>query len=185
MKLILIICLISFLTGCFGQNSKPPEAVRINTPSSASTKISKEQAIVFSLTGDGKVYILIGDSAHKSTIIKNINTERELNLNDSEIARFNRMDLIGMPLRKLKTWLDLKEPMPASQMEGIPISDSNNNELMHWVKAIQDAFKGENPDRLNLLVKGDQLAKYPAFKAIKQAFKKNDIYKFRIVTNPE
>jgi len=34
-------------------------------------------------------------------------------------------------------------------------------------------------------VKGDNSVLYPAFKNIKQAFKKNEIYKFRIVTNGE
>ena len=38
---------------------------------------------------------------------------------------------------------------------------------------------------MNLLVRGDNLAKYPAFKNIKSAFKRNDVYKFKIVTNPE
>ena len=36
-----------------------------------------------------------------------------------------------------------------------------------------------------LLVKGDNAALYPSFKRIKEAFKKNEIYKFRIVTNGE
>jgi hypothetical protein len=36
-----------------------------------------------------------------------------------------------------------------------------------------------------LLVKGDNATLYPAFKQIKQAFKKNELYKFRIVTNGE
>ena len=36
-----------------------------------------------------------------------------------------------------------------------------------------------------LLVKGDSKATYPVFKKIKQALKKNEIYKFRIVTNGE
>ena len=35
------------------------------------------------------------------------------------------------------------------------------------------------------MVKGDNNAKYPAFKNVKAAFKKNDIFKFKIVTNPE
>jgi hypothetical protein len=35
------------------------------------------------------------------------------------------------------------------------------------------------------LVKGDGSAKYPAFKQIKEAFKANEIYKYRIVTNGE
>ena len=36
-----------------------------------------------------------------------------------------------------------------------------------------------------LLVKGDNSALYPVFKQVKQAFKKNEIFKFRIVTNSE
>jgi hypothetical protein len=36
-----------------------------------------------------------------------------------------------------------------------------------------------------LLVKGDNAALYPIFKSVKQAFKKNQIFKFRIVTNSE
>ena len=36
-----------------------------------------------------------------------------------------------------------------------------------------------------LLVKGDNQALYPVFKNIKAAFKANQIFKFRIVTNGE
>jgi hypothetical protein len=35
------------------------------------------------------------------------------------------------------------------------------------------------------MVKGDNEALYPSFKNIKASFKKNDIFKFKIVTNPE
>jgi biopolymer transport protein ExbD len=35
------------------------------------------------------------------------------------------------------------------------------------------------------LIKGDNAAKYPAFKNVLAAFKKNDIYKFQLVTSPE
>jgi sulfatase maturation enzyme AslB (radical SAM superfamily) len=35
------------------------------------------------------------------------------------------------------------------------------------------------------MVKGDNGTFYPVFKNIKEAFKKNEIYKFRIVTNSE
>ena len=38
---------------------------------------------------------------------------------------------------------------------------------------------------MNLLVKGDNAAKYPAFKAVLTAFKANDFLKFNIVTNSE
>jgi biopolymer transport protein ExbD len=37
----------------------------------------------------------------------------------------------------------------------------------------------------SFLLKGDNMAKFPAFKAIIDAFKKNDILKFQMITNPE
>jgi hypothetical protein len=38
---------------------------------------------------------------------------------------------------------------------------------------------------MELLLKGDNSSKYPAFKNIVTALKKNDILKFQLVTNPE
>ncbi len=181
-------CDVAFLLLTFfilATKQKPPEAVHVNNPSSVSTKIAKEEAILVTLTQEGKVYLLLGDLAHKNAIIDNINTNRSLGLNATEIAKLRKMDFIGLPLNKLKSALDLSDPIPASKMEGIPIGDSTNNELTDWIRAVSDAFRGEDINKLNLLVKGDNLAKYPAFKSIKDAFKKNDIYKFKIVTNPE
>lgn len=181
-------CDVAFLLLSFfilATKTKPPEAVQINNPSSVSTKVAKEDAIVVSLTKEGKVYILLGDKKHKEAIIDKLNTNKGLGLNDQELKKLNRQDYVGLPLNKIKGWLDAGADLPASQMEGIPTQDSTNNELVDWIRAVTDAYAGENMDNLNLLVKGDNLAKYPAFKNVKLAFKKNDIYKFKIITNPE
>jgi hypothetical protein len=37
---------------------------------------------------------------------------------------------------------------------------------------------------MNLLVKGDNAAKYPSFQGVVYAFKKNDQLKFQLITNP-
>jgi biopolymer transport protein ExbD len=180
-------CDVAFLLLSFfilATKTKPPEAVHVTNPSSVSTKIAKEDAILITLTKEGKVFLLLGDQKHKGAIIDAINTNRQLGLNPTEIKKLGKMDFIGLPFSKLKSALNLTEPYPASQMEGIP-SDSTNNELADWIRAVSDAFRGEDINNMNLLVKGDNLAKYPAFKNIKEAFKKNDIYKFKIVTNPE
>ena len=79
----------------------------------------------------------------------------------------------------------METPMPPDRMPGIPCVDSTNNELTDWMRSVVNAYKGESMDNLNLLVKGDNDAKYPAFKNIKDAFKKNEIFKFKIVTNSE
>jgi biopolymer transport protein ExbD len=181
-------CDVAFLLLSFfilATKTKPPEAVHVNNPKSVSTKIAKEEAIVVTLTKEGKVYLLVGDMKHKFDILDNINKNRGLGLDAGEMAKLRKLEFIGLPLNKLKGALDLPDPIPADKMEGIPCGDSTNNELTDWIRAVSDAFRGENIDNLNLLVKGDNLAKYPAFKNIKAAFKRNDIYKFKIVTNPE
>ena len=67
-------------------------------------------------------------------------------------------------------------------MPGIPTLDTLNNELTEWMRAAQTAFAGT---KMELLVKGDNEAKYPAFKSVIDAFKKNDLLKFQMITNPE
>jgi biopolymer transport protein ExbD len=64
-------------------------------------------------------------------------------------------------------------------LPGIPV-DSTNNELSAWISAAINARMGE---RLNFLIKGDDRSKYPTFKAVVDAFKANDQYKYNLVTN--
>lgn len=180
-------CDVAFLLLSFfilATKQKPPEAVTITTPTSVSTKVVKDEAIVVTLAKDGKIFLMLNDKKHKDAIIDDINTSKSLGLSPAEIAKLKKQEFIGMPFSKLKSYLQLKEGVAADKMDGIP-SDSTNNELADWIRSVSNAFKGESMENLNLLVKGDNAAKYPAFKNVKSAFKKNDIFKFKIVTNPE
>jgi biopolymer transport protein ExbD len=181
-------CDVAFLLLSFfilATKTKPPEAVAVMTPSSVSTKIAKEEAILVTLTKEGKVYLMLGDKAKKDKILEDINTTKALGLSAPEMTKLKRMEFIGMPFNKIKSMLQLSEPMEPRKMEGIPIGDSSQNELTDWIGSVVRSYAGESMDNLNLLVKGDNAAKYPAFKFIKEAFKRNDIFKFKIVTNPE
>ncbi len=181
-------CDVAFLLLSFfilATKTKPPEAVAVITPSSVSTKVAKEEAILVTLTKEGKVFLMLGDKSHKNAILDDINTSKGLNLSGAEIAKLRKMDFIGVPFSQLKGFLDLATPPPPQQMPGIPCVDSTNNELTDWIHSVANAYKGESMDNLNLLLKGDNAALYPAFKNIKESFKKNDIYKFKIVTNSE
>ncbi len=181
-------CDVAFLLLSFfilATKTKPPEAVAVMTPSSVSTKIAKEEAILVTLTKEGKVYLMLGDKAKKTAILEDINTTKALGLSPAELTKLNKMEFFGMPFNKIKSMLALSEPMEPKKMDGIPTGDSSNNELTDWIGSVVRSYAGESLDNLNLLVKGDNAAKYPAFKFIKDAFKKNDIFKFKIVTNPE
>ena len=181
-------CDVAFLLLSFfilATKQKPPEAVTVTAPSSVSAEAAPEKSILITLTKEGKVFLMIGDDAKKKEILQDINTTRSLGLTPGELSALGKMPFIGMPLAKLKALVNLSTPLPPNEMEGIPIKDSSNNEMVDWLRSVTNAYAGGNAADLEkiLLIKGDNDALYPEFKSIKYAFKKNELFKFRIVTN--
>ncbi len=182
-------CDVAFLLLTFfilATKQKPPEVLTVKTPSSVSAKVAPDKAILITLTRDGKVFLMLGDDTKKEAVIDNFITTRGLQLSPAEVTKLKKAEYIGMPINKLKSMLDATQEIPANLMDGIP-TDSTNNELIYWMKSVTNAYKGEDQSKLQdmLLVKGDGEALYPIFKNIKDAFKANEIFKFRIVTEGE
>ncbi|MBP6432434.1 MAG: biopolymer transporter ExbD [Ferruginibacter sp.] len=183
-------CDVAFLLLSFfimATKQKPPEAVAVEAPSSVSAKAAPEKSILTTLTKEGKVFLMLGDDTKKKEILNQLNTNRGLGLSENELAKLAKQEVYGLPLNMIKGSLALQEPIPATQMQGIPIADSASNELVDWYRAISNAYSGGNARGLEeiMLIKGDNLAKYPSFKNVKFALKKNNFFKFRIVTNGE
>ena len=137
---------------------------------------------------DGKVFFSVSDnnSAQKTDIIDEVNTSKNLGLSTTEKEHFskNPSAYIGVPFSQLKSFLS-KTPEDAKNviMPGIPVKDSTNNEMIEWIHAAVGAFF-QGGKKINILVKGDNSAKYPSFQGVINAFKKNDQMKFQMVTNP-
>ena len=167
---------------------KPAEALTVVTPNSVSAKIAPQKDVVLvTIDKGGKVYLSVSDvnSAEKRTILQTVNTSRNLGLTPAEIDAFakNPTGYIGVPFSQLKSYLGKTPDQTKSlTLPGIPTLDTLNNELTEWMRAAQTAFAGT---KMELLVKGDNEAKYPAFKSVIDAFKKNDLLKFQMITNPE
>ncbi len=182
-------CDVAFLLLTFfilATKQKPPEVLAVTPPSSISSKAAPDKSIMITFTQEGKVFLALGDETKKSDIIDNLNSSRSLGLTPAELAKLKKTEFIGLPFNKLKSALALTQEIPADKMDGIPV-DSTNNELADWLRSVTNVYAGEDQKKLEqmLLVKGDGKAMYPVFKKIKESFKKNDIYKFRIVTNGE
>lgn len=185
-------CDVAFLLLSFfilATKQKPPEAVAVQSPTSTQTKAASDpsKSILITLNKDGKCFLMLGEETKKLDIIQDINTTRTLGLTDAEMVRLSKMKVLGMPLGQIKGMIGLNQAIPPTKMEGIPIKDSANNELVDWIRSITNAYKGTSQRELEdkILLKGDIDALYPQFKNIKIALKQNDIYKFRIVTNSE
>src|SRR5450432_4280912 len=166
---------------------KPSEALAVVTPSSVSPKAAPENDVVLiTIDKDGKVYLSVSDknSSEKRAIITSISTAKSLNLSAAQIAAFARANsYIGVPFSQVGGLLNTPpDDIKKIKMDGIPVTDTLNNQLTDWLYAAKQAFEGR---KMELLVKGDNAAKYPSFQGVLNAFKKNDLLKFSMVTNPE
>jgi len=166
---------------------KPPEPVEIKTPNSVSTKaLPENDAILVVLDSAGRVFFSMmaeKDPMLKYNVIKNMNDTRNLGLTEAEMKNFVKTPAVGEPISKLKQLLAIPAADQAKiKQDGIPIKDSASNKLFYWIRDAVSAFSGH---KINYLIKGDNNAKYPQFKEILNAFKRNDIYKFQLVTAAE
>ena len=162
---------------------KPSEAIDVTPPSSVASKIAPEKdAFLVSISKEGKVFITLSDVAMKEDVINELSTTRQLNYSAQDVEKFKKSPFIGVPLNQLKQFINLPaDKLQAVTLTGVPY-DSTNNELQAWINAAVNAYKNR---KVNFLIKGDNSAKYPAFKGVIDAFKKNEIFKYQLITNPE
>jgi biopolymer transport protein ExbD len=167
---------------------KPPEPLKITTPTSvSSSKLKEQDAVLIQFDSSGKVYLTINvkkkeDLPLKLDFINRVNTEAKLGLTDAELQKFVNNSTIGSPLTELKSVFS----HPANEIDkipqkGIPV-DTSNNELQRWIAASQQTFAGR---KMDIMIKGDNNAKFPVFKGIIEALRANEIFKYKLITDPK
>ena len=168
---------------------KPPQPVEITTPKSVSSdKLKEQNAMLIEMDKEGRVFLTVNvlrpsvDNGLKRTVIENINKSRNLGLTEAEMQSYVANTTVAVPFSKLKSYLQLSEENRIKAFEGIPVKDSANNELTYWVAASANAFSGK---QLNVMIKGDNNSKYPSFRGVIDAMRRNDIFKYQLVTDPE
>ena len=161
---------------------KPAEAIPVTTPTSVAAKVAPAKDLVMiTINKEGKVFISMDDEPNKEYIANTLNNTKNLGIN---VKAFVKASFIGSSFGQLKAFLALPEDQrKGNLLPGIPVDTTKGaNELNEWMRLINDSYQGK---KMNLLLKGDNLAKYPSIKGVIDAFKKNDFLKFQMVTNPE
>ena len=176
-------CDVAFLLLTFfilAAQFKPSDALQVATPGSVSNKVAPQKDFLnITITKDNKVYLDM-DPKIKDDVLDELGKERNMTFTPQDKVNFERSAYIGVPLSQLTQFIKLTpDQIKGMVLPGIPV-DSTNNELQAWISAAQAARMGQT---LNYLIKGDDAVKYPTFKAVIDAFKKNDIYKYNLVTN--
>jgi biopolymer transport protein ExbD len=162
---------------------KPEEPVEIKTPNSVSTRdLPEDDAIQVTFDSTGRVFFSVlsaKDPTIKYNVIKHINETRSLGLTEAEMKNFVRTPSVGVPFGGLKQLLAIpQEDQKNFKQPGIPL-DTLGGELYYWIRDAVGTFSGK---KLLFLIKGDNNAKYPSFKQVLNAFKKNEIFKFQMIT---
>jgi len=163
---------------------KPPEPVEITTPGSVnSQKLPDNNAVMIVVDSANRVFFSVLSEKDKSkfdAIIQDINSSQSLGLSNAEMANYRQTFAVGVPFGNLKQLLGLDpKAQQTLKVPGIPVMDSANNQLFWWIAAAKKAFAGE---KLNYLIKGDAKSKYPTFEAVVSALKRNDEFKYNLVT---
>lgn len=161
---------------------KPSEAIAVTPPASVSNKHAPQKDFfMVTIDKENKVFVNMDDDM-KADVLEQIGKNRNISFSDADVQAFQKADFVGVPLGQLNQFDHLsKEDQAKVTLSGIPY-DSTNNELLAWVTAAVQISQGT---KNKFLIKADGDAKYPTFKAVIDAFKKNDIYKYNLVTNAE
>ncbi len=195
------------LTSTFLQ--KEPVTV-ITPPSVAEEKVPDSNLLSILVSPEGKVFLeVLGskDSTMKSEtvradLLKNMVAEYKkthpsanLAFTNKEIETFSKLLAFGVPITKMKEWLNLEPDLrdkflESEQNPGIPINmneDPNNpNEFQMWVRA---AYNSVNPELQEAMVKGrgiaikaDQTTPYSVVNVVMDNLQTMKMNKFTLMT---
>ena len=195
------------LTSTFLQ--KEPVTV-ITPPSVSEEKVPDANLLSVLVSPEGKVFLeVLGskDSTMKSEtvradLLKNMVAEYKkthpsanLAFTNKEIETFSRLNAFGVPITKMKEWLNLEPDQRDKFLEskdnpGIPINmneDPNNpNEFQMWIRA---AYNSVNPELQEAMVKGrgiaikaDQTTPYSVVNVVMDNLQTMKMNKFTLMT---
>ena len=168
---------------------KPPEPISITTPNSVSSQdLPENDAVLITIDSTNRVFFSVLSEKNKAIfdqVIQKLNTLRTLNLTNAQMANFKKTIAVGVPFASLGSLLDVpSDEQGKVSQPGIPVLDTLDNQLVWWISASKEVFR-DNQRPLKYLIKGDGGSKYPAFEAVMAALKKNDEYKYNLVTSLE
>ena len=174
---------------------RPDEPVIVDTPSSTSEKILPENIMMVTIDSAGRVFYNIDGQDVRRNTITHIGGKYHIPFTENEVKRFTVMTTFGMPVQKLKSYLDANEDERKKMDKasgGIPI-DSTNNQLADWIvygwqSAVNDkdyAKKKLAGKELRFAIKGDGMADYTYVKRVIEIFEKNNMHRFNLITTLE
>lgn len=178
--LFFLLLVFFILTATF----RPEEAAPIDTPTStSSTPIPDSHLVTIEISKDDKVFFNVDNGSDsiehiRGKVLQAIGSNYQIKFTPKEIKKFEGLASFGLPVVKLKDFLNAPDKNSREAMQvGIPI-DSTDNQLMMWIR-----FARTYNNDLQFTIKGDGAANYPVVKKVIAVLQDNNVNKFNLTTD--
>jgi biopolymer transport protein ExbD len=166
---------------------RQPEPAPVDTPNSVSEKPTPSVDIMTILISkDGKVFLNVDNGKdtllnYREKILTEMGKQYNVDFTPAELREFGKNpSSIGVPMEKMKEFLDTKDAASKKVLQtGIPL-DSLNNQLASWVLYCRQV----NP-LVNACIKGDTKTEFPAVKKVLDILQDKNVNRFDLITNLE
>ena len=162
---------------------KPDEPVMVDTPSSVSEeKLMESNMMQVLVDVKGRVFFNCDGPSYRKDLLGKLGQKYKINFSEDEKETFSNLQTIGMPMTKLKeylNWSNTERTEYDKNSPGIPI-DSTNNQLADWIWFARLS----NPE-YQAVIKGDRETNYPVVKRVFDIFQEKKVNKFNFVTSLE
>lgn len=161
---------------------KKPDVEQIKPPSSISEKLLPDASLMtVNVTTDGVFFFQpVNNGSERIQLLEAMGAKYNVAFTDAEKVAFTKVQAIGVPMSKLKSYLQLSEDEQKKvKSDGVPL-DETKKELIDWVEqslAINPEYK--------MAIKGDINTKYPKVKALFEGLRDIDFLKFWLITSQE
>lgn len=159
------------------------EPVTVSTPGSVSAiNVPDHDVMTILIDSKGRVFMTLDKKSDLFSTLDEISAKYNLNLTQKEKSAFANASSFGVPISKLKSWLDMDDAnreayLSSNDIEGVPC-DSANNEFKDWVEAAKEV----NPS-LKISIKSDESTSYKIIKNVMNSLQDIKQNRYNLITN--
>jgi len=166
---------------------RQPEPATVDTPFSISEKPTPDfNSMTFLISTDDRIFLNFDngpDTAYKfrPKVLAEMGKQYNIEFNEAELREFEKYpSSIGLPIQKMKEFLDTRDNTTRTAMEtGIPI-DSTDNQLAMWILYIRQV----NP-AVQASIKGDVKTGFTIVKKTLDILQERNVHRFNLITSLE
>jgi biopolymer transport protein ExbD len=176
---------------------RSPEPVIVDTPKSISDLILPKNTMLITIDTGGRVFYNVeGKDVRINTLKRMMNKFPDVKFTDKEIDQFGAMQSFGCSFDQLPAFIDAdqnKRDAMNKATKGIPIDTvGQKDQLSYWINfgrveaftwvADQRAAGKNNVEDQRYAIKADGKAAYKKVDAVIALFKKQEVFRFNLIT---